>query len=241
MRLPLLWSESRKHECRSFGIADDQRRVSELERVLVFICEAVFKNSIVSSTLFETCGTPCCLGADRRPPWPLPWGGSVLLGDVSGTSAFIVLATRSPSSALSSCAGRDLRVGSSLETQTVRPPPPRCMGKRAGGGDAGGVRLGSPLLQWACAFPECSAEPGGRGAIPVLPSLSLTALVSSVNSRGPTCPCFGLQQSCPPTKLLPVGVLSHLAGQVSRAATCPPLQCQSLILTRLFPTRGFRF
>lgn len=124
LRLPLLWSESRKHECRSFGIADDQRRVSELERVLVFICEAVFKNSIVSSTLFETCGTPCCLGADRRPPWPLPWGVSVLLGDVSGKSAFVVLATRSPSSALSSCAGRDLRVGSSLETQTVRPPRP---------------------------------------------------------------------------------------------------------------------
>lgn len=89
------------------------------------------------------------------------------------------------------------------------------------GREQGGVRLGSPLLQWACAFPECSAEPGGRGAIPVLPSLSLTALVSSVNSRGPTCPCFGLQQSCPPTKLLPVGVLSHLAGQVSRAATSP--------------------
>lgn len=48
----------------------------------------------------------------------------MLLGDVSGKSAFIVLARLSPSSALSSCAGRDLRVGSSLETQTVRPPRP---------------------------------------------------------------------------------------------------------------------
>lgn len=57
----------------------------------------------------------------------------MLLGDVSGKSAFIVLATRSPSSALSSCAGRDLRVGSSLETQTVRPPRPVAWEESRGG------------------------------------------------------------------------------------------------------------
>lgn len=88
----------------------------------------------------------------------------MLLGDVSGKSAFVVLARLSPSSALSSCAGRDLRVGSSLETQTVRPPRPVAWEREQGVVTRGGGEAGEPAPAVGVCIPrvQCRARRKGR-------------------------------------------------------------------------------